>query len=491
MAFKTKINYRAFTLIELIISITISILLMVSIWVFVTSSLSNLFYGQKEIKNIRDTNSFFREIYEIQRSIDWKNIYVWDDFILAKRDSIYDEGGFIYLWFEELEKFYCEEDSEDIKTNHIFTKNFIPFLESWENLWEESMYESNLVEFKWTKYKTLQKEHKVVSEDWEILIWRWVFWTNFREWTSGKDVYLNSPTWLATDWENLYIADTLNDRILYYDWDWVYTLLDEKDWLKEPTGLYYDTIEKSLYISNSAKWEILKLSSPIDSNPNNFNINFSWVEEQDTSMISLFFGRENEKQDITDLVNISNNDIYTNPNNQNERIENWLHYIFKEEITNSSGAVIWIGTKTINFSPTNNHFLTISWIPNFSESWNYYITLRIWNNYRKVFYYHTIWDEDLTTKNDNILEVYARDLNYPNAILWKDDYSEFNLDSVEKLEYNKKYDSILEVPIDNIDIDENDELINIIIDYYKDYSCYNLSENSNKKEKYIWKINTK
>jgi hypothetical protein len=40
----------------------------------------------------------------------------------------------------------------------------------------------------------------------------------------------------------------------------VYTLLDKYDSIKEPTGIYYNSPSKTLYISNSGSGEILAYS---------------------------------------------------------------------------------------------------------------------------------------------------------------------------------------------------------------------------------------
>jgi hypothetical protein len=55
--------------------------------------------------------------------------------------------------------------------------------------------------------------------------------------------FLNHPTGLAIGENNLFIADTNNDRILRYDLTEkkIYELLTNKDGIQEPNGLLYDT----------------------------------------------------------------------------------------------------------------------------------------------------------------------------------------------------------------------------------------------------------
>ena len=51
-------NNKAFTLIELVVWITISMLLMVSVGIFVSSGMQNIFNGQKVLENTDDFTTF-------------------------------------------------------------------------------------------------------------------------------------------------------------------------------------------------------------------------------------------------------------------------------------------------------------------------------------------------------------------------------------------------------------------------------------------------
>ena len=54
-------NKKAITLIELIVWVSISMLLMLSIWIFTSSGISNLFLQEKNIWNNISINNFFTE----------------------------------------------------------------------------------------------------------------------------------------------------------------------------------------------------------------------------------------------------------------------------------------------------------------------------------------------------------------------------------------------------------------------------------------------
>ncbi len=74
MATKNKI--KAFSLVELIVWITISMLLMVSIWVFVNSGMKNIFLQQKSLEFASNINDFSNTLYETFSNIHNFNFFL-------------------------------------------------------------------------------------------------------------------------------------------------------------------------------------------------------------------------------------------------------------------------------------------------------------------------------------------------------------------------------------------------------------------------------
>lgn len=490
MAFKNKI--KGFSLIELIVWITISLLLMVSVWVFVTSWMQNIFIQQKSMQNVSNLNDFVSLLYDYFGHISPdKNILFWDNKLIFKSKKNDDIWWFTYIWLESLENFFCKESSNN-ETNHIFIKNFIPFVEVWENLENlYDIYESKYV-LVWDKeYKSLQKEHVIVDKNWDIVVWRNVYWINFQDWEKAKKVYLNSPTWLATDWKNLFISDTLNNRILYLnDNDEVYTLLEEKDWIEEATWLYFDKDEKSLYISNSWRGEILKLSSNRVVIPK--IITFINKEELSSVWsIKLWFYRDWEKFDLDKSIKLN---FSEHEKHDIEIIENYLLYEFKKEII-QSWAVIGEENTTFNFEANVEYQLRLENLLDFEKPWVYSYEIELWANIIE-WYFFTQWDEDLTTKNDNSLEVVRKEwLSYPSWIWWKgeNDFYDISLSNLESfnLKYEQDYDFILNTPIDSLELTKESDLLNIILKYYKNYDCNYVEESKNQINTFLYKINLK
>ena len=246
-------NKKAITLIELIVWVSISMLLMLSIWIFTSSGISNLFLQEKNIWNNISINNFFTEAKKNLDNIE-KSSEIIQNWVIFKRKTEFNDGWFSFIWTKQKTDF-CENWAE---TKHIFLKNFIP--------WWLEIVEGNL--------KTSQKENSVF-ENWKKIIWTDFYWKQKLNWEIWEQVSLNWPTWIIEkDWK-IFLSDTLNNRILVKKKNWkIYDFIWEEAWLKEPNWLFFDWDD--FYIANSWNWEILKYS--IKNEIPNYNKQFktSW-----------------------------------------------------------------------------------------------------------------------------------------------------------------------------------------------------------------------
>lgn len=393
-----------FTLVELLVWISISMILMISVWALVSGWINNITRQEKTLQNSWDFSDFERKLNNIFSNIDTSfEPKITSSWVIIKINQNYDQGGFAYIWITwstitDWNWIYCNSWSEDINTNHIFIKTFIPKFDI-----------------------STQKSHKI---NW---IWKWIFWYNEipKEWIDPNKVYLNNPTWTASwtiNWNNIkFISDTLNNRILYKSWSLVYELLNENDWINEPTWLYYDNSEKALYIANSWKWEILKYSSKKHLNAPNLIL--SWITD----------------------------------------------WIYDLEIISNTWTTVY-SSWSINLQETNTISETF-------QSWNYYAKISTWSTI--LYYpYFTQGDDNILTKEDNSLEIYSWWLNYPTEIDSSLNITEYFTWSLSNMDYDDNYDYILKTPIKElkIDWDNSKKLLNLSLIYYKKYNCYNLDE---------------
>lgn len=495
--------------------------------------MQNIFSQQKILENSDNFTIFSNNINSTIENINLSNFQPTEtaSWIIFKIWTSFSKWWFSYIWTETLSWVYCESDSEDPETNNIFIKNFIPFEEQSEDIFTnyDDILISNIINISWIKFKSFQKENRIGTEIlWNYntnIIWKWVFWNKFIEWASWEDIYLNSPTWLTASWNILFISDTLNNRILYYNvtLDTIHLLLDESDWLNEPTWLYYNN--NSLYIANSWNWEILKYSSNNIVINKNLNLSFSWITANNIDNIEIEFltwslnlnnpNDNSEKSDISfsaninkgsdymswtlnyikyyfsDFSNVENLDWPKNiplcNNDKNYYIEAW---VIKEDNTVCSGTNTWTIIKSnwplnTNFLSLNTYSIDISNItPLITNTWSHYINLKLFNWLNEIsskyFPYFIQADNDLLTINDNTLEIFTWWLIYPTWIwwTWNLDFNDFWNWWYINLPY-KNTDKLLLPPINSLNITNTpNDLLSIILNYYKKYNCYNLDDNS-------------
>lgn len=494
-------NKSWFTLIELLVSVSLSMIIMFSVGLLV-SMIMNLFFMQdKNLKNADNFQLFNEKMHNIFSNIETKypfyNISSSSGFILKQRPN-FDKGWFSFISLNTYSWFYCQEDIKDplfiTNTNHIFIKTFVPFEEKDEDIFDnsyESIFTGSILSGS-TNYISDALNH-VIYKDWEIIIWNFSYFWNII-WDTWTSTYLNNPSGLAIYEDFLFISDSLNNRILAYNTisKKVYNLLWIEDWILEPSWLYFSDINKSLYISNSWKNEILQYSV----------LALTWAKlwldftsDEDIKNIKKieieFFNKNKDSQNITwgfwtwdyninintniyDLAYLSWNtnkityyfsdflDNYYNinstcANNYTNYIEDSFWAIIKETIQDCTG---WSWTIKKYKSNSYKDFIkwdkisikskqNINW--DFTSSGTYYLKMSIfWDSkIEKYFSFFENWDLDILSPNANYLSVFKSSIPYPSSIYWSGSNIivqsfierkkyEFNLDWEEKNTYALK-----------------------------------------------------
>ena len=277
------------TLVELIVWISITMLLMISIGIFVSSWLSNIFIQDKSLWNMFSINDFSNEIRKTTENLEKEVSIISSEKVIFKRKRNLDEWWFAFIWTFEKNDF-CENWE---KTKHIFIKNFIPFKIWWKLTNKVKVWD----------FTSDQKENKIFKNE-DLIIWANSFSRENISEVSWEKVKLNWPTWLALYRNELYISDTLNNRILKMKKNWkVSEIMNQKAWLEEPTGLLFDW--ETLYIANSWKWEILKYQKK-NYSPS-YKIEFDLKTKTDFNKIKLTYIK-NIVEDDENLFKIEKNE---------------------------------------------------------------------------------------------------------------------------------------------------------------------------------------
>ena len=431
---------KAFTLVEMIVWVTISMLLMTSVWILVSSVMQNVLKQQNIMsKNSRLTQTvseFYNNFNNI--SVDSWYIFSSNSWSIFKIDQNINKWGFGYFWQTTLTWEYCSLESESTQMNYLTWKSFIPYEEIWEDIFTDFSKTQQQSVSSWSiNYRVDTVNHQVFEDD-ILIIWWEVFWHEIEINQSWLLTRLNNPTAIVLAEWGFFLSDTLNHRILFYkDWN-ISLILDQNDWLKEPTGLVYDENKNILYISNSWKGEILSLSSEIITQNPDINLSFEPIEDIDSiSRINISFPEFSWNLDTLDLSDFSFNNI----NNWDWYIQqsaNTVEYYFTDYRISNTEQAYW----TINNCSSDE----VYWLDNYtpykletdcdSEWWNTWSIMRHSWNLNQDFLNNTSYEITL----ENISPVFSSAENYLLEIeLFEDTISRYN----DSFQYFTQWDGII------------------------------------------------
>ncbi len=562
-----RYSFRGFTLIELIVAVTISTVLMSSVMFFITSGIKNISIQKSTLENTKDQDMAIQQLYNAINGAENKSqLKTFSSGALVKIQKNLYTWGFMYIWEKQKRDYYCNSWSTIRDTNHLVTFPFIPFEGEWGDiftgvstdvssiqtkffsgsimLWATKLlwdYTSptGVASFGVDRYIADTGGHQILKYNittpavaWVRVVGLWVSWDSMQEGKNGNAISLNSPTWLAV-WEwKLFISDTLNNRILYYDivTSRIYTLLWSEAWLDEPTWLYYDSIQKALYISNSGKWQILRYQSLQVVTPPSLTLsitpgrNVLWVDNfsldffttSSTLSANPTFTGFNSWADYftgtTDRFDYYFTDFLTLESSSGDIPIAWCSWRtsyflefgnLKKEVQSCSTAATWSvdkysGTLNTDLLAGNTYQIQFNNIVGtFTGTKTYYVKLGLFDGDTKVreeyFPYFVNGDWLVTTTDNNTLTVFASGLSYPTGIyksganmvvhdfierkrksydqitgafVWETALANFDFPLIDA--YGK---DILKLPLKQLDVQLSGNLLHLNLEYFKVFSC--------------------
>ncbi len=464
---RKKIN--GFTLIELIIAVTISTILMLSIVVFVSNWIYTIKKNDKilseDLKNIEFEEEFLKTISNINWIyFSWASFWDYETWIFLKTSSL--NLPITFIWIKTFTGF-CDNFWEDIinatwTVKKLIIKEFV--------LPEFKEKSSNL---NWISYTLSHTWHIIYSWS-EVIIWNWIAGFNLNE-QKPKNTQLNYASSIIGSGTFLYIADTLNDRILYYNINnnTIKELLWKKEWINKPTSLYFSWSD--LLIANSWNWKILNYKD-WEWDWSKLNVKFQVFKEFTATGISFTFSW------------ISN---ITSPNLIWNFTFSWITWTWADDYISNWSSLIY------NFSWWSNTFKTwqlyeiqIDWIgPVPINTWSYYVKLDFltWSVlYTDYFPYFTIWDWNLVTNTWNFLKTLSWWFNYIYSINWPNSFSWEIIDWNFALNNSIWREFISNFPIKDFNYNYLDNVLTLKFNYFKYYDC--VSEKHIIKEKILKKL---
>ncbi len=458
-------NYLAFTLIEILVWVSISTIIMISVGVFVTSGIKNITIQKSILNQENEYISLFEDLTEIFDT-QFDIISASQTWLLIKTEGFKLWKPLLYDFSLQTFTGECLSDmNKEIK--YLQMKNYNPFI-------------LNSGPFTGSYLR-----HEIYHSAQGKIVWKGIFWDNFQELAIGKDILLNNPGGLSRDGtQKTYISDTGNNRIMYYSGTKVSSILDFDKWLYQPTGLIYDSW--NLFVLNSGKKELLKVSSIAG---NITPINISQIIEDDITFDKISF-------EVLDNFTISW--VY----NTGSFIFSWISTGTGDSVSFSDNIISY------NFSPPQNinSWNTVSFeIPTFTWWFDFYgasyLDIKFHNAgtivYQKIFPYVIHSDNSLLTTSDNNIEIltgalngYFTDISVSGSNLLLKDYinktqlilsktwvfisSWILLWTIPNFETTiKKYD----LKIKDMQVSHSWNLLGIKIEYYKNFNCKNEDEN--------------
>lgn len=460
-----KKNNSAFTLIEILVWVSISVTIMISVWVFVTSGIKNITL-QKSILNqeseyiglFDNLNEIFSNNFDIVSSSNTWFVVKTEGFKLWK-PQVYDFSIKTFTWA-------CENDAT-IETKYLELKNYNPF-----TLLSGAFSGSYL-------------QHEIYRVGLWKIAGKWFFWDNFVNEMTSSAAFLNNPGGISHSWASFaFISDTGNNKVLYYLWGKLYSLFDIGHWLYQPTGLLYNAWE--LFILNSGNKELWKVSSKAWV-PHAIDITWKVVNPISFNKISF---------------QVSNNFNIAWSYSTGSFIFDWFSASPSDDVVSSSSQIVYSFSWSKNLSAWNTYGIKIpTFTGNFSSFWASYLDVIFYegNNqvYQQLFPYAIHGDNNLLTSSDNDVKVftwglkdgYYSEISLQGSNLLLKDYinkkqlvlsqngafvSSGSLSWTSSFETSSK---LYDMKMKDMQISHSGWVFTLKMNYYKNFDCYNPDEN--------------
>lgn len=463
-----KTKKRWFTLIEILVWVSISIILMMGVWVFVTSWIQNILSQKIMVSDLTQATTLYRDVQNIF-SNGWEILSYSGGGLLARTQWFQFGKPLVYDVSLKSMTWVCENDPS-LGYDMLELKNYNPFVV------QNGIYSGSYT-------------NHTISKDGNIFLGKGILWEKFLPGMKAENLFLNTPAWLETVWGALIFSESGNDRVLYTSGSNVFSLLNRDMGLYQPTDIWYDNGENALYILNSWKNELWKMFStggevmPLD-------IDAHVTSPQTFSSLRLTFSQNFSLTWTYGTGNIHFGNPITGSTWDTISLSGWsIEYTF----WNVQNLSIWDHI-AMQLSP-------LFWI--FLQYWRVFVELSLSGGvpYTKLFPYVTHSDLSLFTVLDNSLEVYKipTDGFYSmiepsgNSLILKDflHHQEIPFNITNKTfgwtgvimapfpdfeTISTKYD----LKVKDFHISVEDWFLTMMIEYYTYFDCYNTGKNLTK-----------
>lgn len=441
-------NQSAFTLIELLIGVTISAILMTGIIVFVWSSLGSSMTIRNTLEESGKNELFDQRLTQTVGNVTGSGVYAtgsnfWGGYLTGI--FLRTDGSNLPITFLGLttETGYCDSLSGTATaTGTVLKLALRQFV--LPSLGNSPPY-------------TLSATGNMVYSGSDIIIGNISPWDELT--SSGIDTELWSPSALARSWNHLYVADTMNDRILSYDIanGSITQILGRENGIMKPTSLYFSG--SSLLVASSGNGRIFMLSDG-EGNGSTFSGTFRVAKAFSANIIRFTF------PDIPTIMAPTGHGSFHLSSfwSPSDTVSTWstLTYVFSGSTPSFvTGTDYTFVIDSISPVPTNfwNHIVTIDFL---SGS-----TLRS----SDTFAYFTKGDGSLETNTGNSLRTLSGFFVYPHHITSAEAWSG-TIDWGMILGQNPPWEEIHSyLPVQDLNFEVNGKVLTVKYREYMKYDC--------------------
>jgi len=440
-----------FTLIELLIAVTISALIMTSVLIFTWDMIRSSLKSEKILKNQNNSAIFENKLSEVLNNISsgsiigsWSSFGNYETWIILYNK--WAQNLLIYIWTKTF-TWYCDSLWQSTSATWTIRKLIIKEL-VWANSHKSSI--------SWDYYIDSNK-NSIYYTWWSIIIWNGVAWNtiwNYWTWTQ-----LSNPSAIFETATYLYVADSWNNRILSYNKTsgTINLVAEFSDWINNPSDIYYENWE--LFIANTWNGNILKIKDSI----------WDW-----TKLVAKFkqtalspFDKIEFKFDWISTVNW--------PNSTWDFTFVWWINKYGEDFILTWGTLSYIFSWANSLNNSTYEIDINNITPRPTVSWNYWVNINFYSwailvkSINSIYYIK--WDSTVANRNWNIIEIMTWWILYPNNITWTGSWDNSVTNWNWAINNNWLNEFISEFPVENFNYKINWNLLNIKYNYYKNYDC--------------------
>ncbi len=391
-----KINKIAgFTLVELLLAVTLSGILMTGIVIFVSSSLGSNMTAKNTVergnKNEDFEQSFTRTISNIMGS------------------GVYATGA--SFGGDYLTGIFLKTGGSSLPITFLGLRTQTGYCDSYSGMGSETGTIMRLSVRQFTVPKLTNSTTYTISSSGNSVYSgaTRIIGTSYPGNTltaSGIDTELSSPSALALSGTHLYVADTMNDRVLSYDITsgGIVKILGPENGIRKPTSLYFSG--DTLLIASSGNGKIFSLEDG-DGNGSVFSHKFKVAKDFSGDTIEFAFSGISSITSPIAAWSFSLTGVIQDPSNDLVITGATLTYTLTGGIQSfSTGTTYEFTVKNIAPVPTDpgNHTVTINFLSGTTNL-----------EYSDTFHYFNKWD-GLETNTGNVLTTLSGGLVYPHNI---------------------------------------------------------------------------